>query len=1762
MKKQTQMKIAKLCLVGMMVSTFAGISVNGKAYADTWPDIDEAKIKSAQPHFSGYTVRNIEAWNNETDPYSDLMRARVPLQKKNDAFPATQANPGLNDRTEVMLMQGDYGNSFFNSTVANNSYGNLAFNFWQYTDYFCPWHGAATVGSPSELYDPATSHYRTRGFEFGIVNIPNQAYINAAHKNGVKAIACVYFDATYRPGQTKQEMFVKDTNGEYAVANKLIELAKYYGIDGYFLNDEEPPASEEFKDFMAYLTKNGLYTQFYDTNSSFNANKSQWLKDDKHGQIHNSVFVNYGWNNVQSFVEHAKAIGSDPYKEMFLGIEGNQGEYKEQMNTLVKKAYTSETDKNPLGSIALFTPSDMYQRGIDGLEGKLGLKGKLPVHQRNEYQWMVAERERMYFSGVTCDPKDTGSHTGYKREDVVVDDASYWPGVADFKAETSVIKGKKFYSNFNIGKGIQYFVNGKLANDEAWTDLNDQDILPSWQWWFESAGDKLKADFDFGEKEVRNDINGNKRDLPFKQIGAYNGGSSLVVYGKSSDKNTLRLFKTDLDVTASTKAKLAFRKTSNDNAKMKLGLIFAENPDETVELDIADTEAMSDEYKEAVVDLSEYQGKKIAAISLVFDGNADDYQMNIGSISVSDEEIDEAAPTGFEIERIYADKQMVFKWNIDNYETVDKYRVYAESEGKKHFLGGIYDEKLYVKNHFAGDNAKVKFTLVKVGKDGKESQAAEKEVDFSKLPKDVKVEETTPVRQFKINESEDGESTKEVVKNIRLHNETIEAGRVAFSFKKADDTVYEAVVNPIKEYTDDKFQPEYKSDVAGENGIIDVADIKDGYYYDLTIKAKNSDVGISYRGKFNDSYARPMTENDVVWAGKKMIALRSPLTRDWHKVEVKFEKDGKVETVSVEPYVRGVTSGYHSPFTIPDEKGNLILTLTDYKGNATDLKFEYDETYKAELIKLRDEYSIIVKDRELAKILFKNPDLDNILDRLQDKLKEANVILSIIKKDEAKVNAAINELKAIYGELEESENVVDYSFKLLLPTSDYVDISFSLKDEDGTVLNPRSSNRYIKERIYSYILEKGKKYTYEVSSSEYGTIRIVPVEGSVEVKEREIKEIPLTKMAVALTVTPKADTAIKRLESINKDNYEVEVKYSHKDREKLLLSDSRLTVDEVDTSVIGEKTVRVRGFNNETEFKVMVVPNASDPAELNVLWNEVKAAKELKEKAEYKYASKGLKEAFDLAILEAETAIKENIQDVNVLKEIQARLKAAKERLNGLSRQPVSITPSSTGKCLDNEYFSFPIGNIIDGNENTFAWFESEQKVGDEVKLSFSDEVKVSAVSIIYPADLGFDGFMLKDTLLKGDEEEGEDEEDEEEDDDDEKEDNEDDDQGGEGDEQEPSYNIKKADIEVKQGETWTKIGEISGKDKTEVVLAEGKEVTVSEVRLKITENSKNQYRIAEFKVKYEEIEKAPDLTPLKNLLKEELKKADSVKNTAKYIRADKDKKDKFNEAFKKAENLLTAAKTEAEIEEAITLLREALNDLDGKEEEKPNPPVPSDPSAPSNPQTPAEPPTVVYPPVPANPPAVYSPAVVFPKTPAVPKPEETKEEAKAEIKPEIKTEAKQEEKKSETKTSEQEIREDETPKGEAPKETAKKIKTLILHSSKNLIKLNTLKALAKTNVKAVVFEQKKAKINASITAGALDELVSKKVSSLTIRGKSHIILLSAKDLKRISKAASKKITFKVVKNKTGKAKIVIYINGKKLSAKDVAKLKIKLKTR
>ncbi len=897
-----------------------GVAALSAQAADSIAPGGEAALGSAQPRFSGYRLQEIRDWSPETDPYSTFLRAAVPLQERIDLLAATQADPTLDGKAEVMLMQGDYGNAFFDTPMANNDFANHTLNYWQYVDYFSPWHGAATASTPSALYDPETSDWRNRGFEFGIVNIPNPAYTNAAHRNGVKSIATIYFDPAFRPGLTFTESFEKDPDSDgYIIAEKLLEMAEHYGYDGYFLNQEERGDESEFKPFMSYLTGKGMYTQWYDTNSYFTPSKAEWLKDDTHGQIHDSVFVNYGWpRDVESSLDYAESIDVDPFESVFFGVEANQGKFSGSHPSASQLPLLyEEGTHNPRASVALFTPSDYYQRGLDDDVKLPDLTGDLPLMQQDAFQWMITERERMYFSGVKEDPRDTGKAPGYTRPDVGVENASGWVGVADFTPERSVVDGDAFHSTFNTGHGMQFFDNGATTG-EQWTDINSQSILPSWQWWVGTEGTRPGVDFDYGAKLPRKSTTGEDLASPFAPQGAWQGGSSLVVHGEMSAESTLRLFKTDLDVAAHSQMKVTFKKSSDDDAAMRVALVFADAPTDVVTVDVPDSIVKGD-WTTSTLALTGHEGRSIATIGLQFDA-AVDYQMNIGNISLTAGSDAPEAPSGFRIDAVHADGQVFLGWDAAPFEDVDGYKVEAlDADGTVSHLSSGYADVAYGKN--APTNGKVTYRIRAVGKDGSLSAPSTVSHDFTAQPSNLKVAEATT--------------------STGLLEQARTAGQVDVTWDagaSAGRTCH-VEVNLLQSAPGDINAQPYAVDVPCADGSASVpVPVREGYPFDLTITPDGADQGLIVRGHTKDTAVRPMPRSDFEISDGQLV-VHTPTTKDWWKINVSFVASGQddADAALVFKAIRGdrASAGMQQSRPLPSGDGTVLVELMDYSGNVS-----------------------------------------------------------------------------------------------------------------------------------------------------------------------------------------------------------------------------------------------------------------------------------------------------------------------------------------------------------------------------------------------------------------------------------------------------------------------------------------------------------------------------------------------------------------------------------------------------------------------------------------------------------------------------------------------------------------------------------------------------------------------------------------------------------------------------------------------------------
>ncbi len=878
---------------------------------DEKPPQGEKATGKAQPRFPGYRLKDIQNWSPATDPYADMLRARVPLQKRNEQYQPTQANPTLTDDAKVMLMQGDYHGMPFDNTMYNNDFSQYTFNYWQYTDMWSPWHGAASAATPSS--------FQGMDFEYATINIPNAAYTNAAHKNGVMSIACMYFDGNNRKGQSINEMLDRDDEGNFLIVDKLVEMAEYYGYDGYFLNQEESTSEEAggdaaLQELMSQLTARGMYTQYYTAGQrSIDNSRIPWLTNSEGKTVCNSIFTdyvnggNYEWYDPDPSVTWCKNNGYNIYDVGFFGLECTRG----GLNVHPGNHAFIEGTRNLKASIALFTPVDQYRKKLIFNDDN----PDLPAYQQARFQWMVDARERFFFSGAKHDPTDTEFEGTVDWSSVGAGDVSA-RGVAQYISERSVIDGSTFYTNFNTGRGMQYFVDGAVSRDEEWSNINIQDILPSWQWWMDTDGTRLSVDFDYGTKDERADVNSQPLDMPYTQVGAYDGGSSLVVYGDIDAKNTLHLYKTDLQVKEDSSLSITYNKVSeSDSSVMEIGLIFKNASDGSMyTIEVPDSGRQTDGWVTKTLSIDpQYAGEEIAAICLVFQGEngVKDYQMNIGGLRLTDGgSHTPAAPTGLNIRAAYDTKEMILEWDLADYDQVDKYNVYANmTNGGKVCMGGVYDGVYYIKNMNAKDIVSLEVTAV--GKDGSESEPAAIEYSYS-----------------------DNVSNLKVAESLDANGRTMQAAHagyldVSFTKPSVEYTQLRLDVKLVDVAEDASYSMTVGNDADSARFYIPRGR---GETYDLyvtTVFADGSESKpVAYRGQLRDVWSQPIDEKDVQISYNK-VGFISPASVDWYKLyayangEKFFEGTRGADVIQ---YKRD----------IPEGATTVDVILEDYSGNLSE----------------------------------------------------------------------------------------------------------------------------------------------------------------------------------------------------------------------------------------------------------------------------------------------------------------------------------------------------------------------------------------------------------------------------------------------------------------------------------------------------------------------------------------------------------------------------------------------------------------------------------------------------------------------------------------------------------------------------------------------------------------------------------------------------------------------------------------------------------
>lgn len=362
-----------------------------------------------------------------------------------------------------------------------------------------------------------------------------------------------------------------------------------------------------YQDFMKQIVDQGIYIQWYDSatypgggvgyQDMFNGSNSPYVQDTDKGKISDSIFLNYWFsgNMLKDSAAHAESFGIDPKYAVFAGIESGQKKFDSiGSNAGYMNVNLDDTGK-PYVSLAAL--------GADFVSRELGDDKKVYP----KYQNQVFDRERRLWTGSSTGEKGTTDIADNYIDDGTSNDG--WKGFASQIAECSVVGGSMFSTSFNTGHGLEWRDGGERTSDQQWGNINLQDILPTWQWWIDADSDPLQADFDYGK-----DYEAVPR-FKYTKVGGYEGGDSLVLSGKLSNDNTIRLYKTDLDVAAGSKIDLTYNKLNSDDSKLQLGLILADDPETVVPVDVTDGSA-GNGWKTASVDLSQYAGKKIGTLKL------------------------------------------------------------------------------------------------------------------------------------------------------------------------------------------------------------------------------------------------------------------------------------------------------------------------------------------------------------------------------------------------------------------------------------------------------------------------------------------------------------------------------------------------------------------------------------------------------------------------------------------------------------------------------------------------------------------------------------------------------------------------------------------------------------------------------------------------------------------------------------------------------------------------------------------------------------------------------------------------------------------------------------------------------------------------------------------------------------------------------------------------------------------------------------------
>jgi mannosyl-glycoprotein endo-beta-N-acetylglucosaminidase len=575
------------------------------------------------------------------------------------------ARPGEAKIAALAIM---YPSTSNNPSQGSDLFDVYAFGYWQYIDILVMWGGAAGEG---------------------LILSPSPDVIDAAHRNGVPVYGTIFFPPLVYGGQIQWVHDLVQKEGDvFPVADKLIEVAEYYGFDGWFINQEtaggDSALAGRMRDFMEYIQEHSdVRLMWYDAmteggaiewQNELNGANDAFFHDG--GVISEEMFLNFWWSGYGLYTSayHAQGLGRSPY-DLFAGIDVQANGY----NTWADfDAVFPESEPHRV-SLGFYCPNWCYSNS----------SGHQDYYQRASRFWVGANR----------DPSNTAS-------------SSQWKGMAHYIPARSVIGKIPFATAFNTGQGHFYAIDGQLLRIGDWNNRSLQDVLPTWRWLVTGSGAPLYPELDWSD--------------------AYQGGSCLKISGdlNPASPTHLKLFKTRLDVTGDTELLLTYKTGSAETpSNLQVGIAFTGQPDVFEFFDAGTSSTIG--WNQAVVPLSAHSGKTIAVISLQVQSDMaeNDYTVRIGQLAVLDGSAGPPSPpSGLTVDQFRLIDSfrgtLRLNWNHSPDPVYAYYVYHLHADSSRTFLGGTPNNAYFVSQiDRLGDEQRAVIQVEAVGQDFSRSVA-------------------------------------------------------------------------------------------------------------------------------------------------------------------------------------------------------------------------------------------------------------------------------------------------------------------------------------------------------------------------------------------------------------------------------------------------------------------------------------------------------------------------------------------------------------------------------------------------------------------------------------------------------------------------------------------------------------------------------------------------------------------------------------------------------------------------------------------------------------------------------------------------------------------------------------------------------------------------------------------------------------------------------------------------------------------------------